>query len=235
MSRRVAGLAGLLLLLATQGALANAPRNSPAPEPRPKAPVGDVLVQAIGVTTPNGLTKLFGKGPKLCGVKGIQGKPIAPIKGTRKGCGLKDGVEITAVYGVRLSQPARIDCPTARALAAWVDQAVKPLIGDTGGGLAEVQVIGHYACRTRNNKKGAKVSEHGKGRAVDIGGFTLADGTRIPVLSGWPSKTHGPAMKAAHKAACGPFGTVLGPRANRHHRDHFHLDTARYRSGPYCK
>jgi len=30
-------------------------------------------------------------------------------------------------------------------------------------------------------------------------------------------------------------GTVLGPEANRFHRDHFHFDTAEYRSGPYCR
>jgi hypothetical protein len=38
-----------------------------------------------------------------------------------------------------------------------------------------------------------------------------------------------------HKAACGPFGTVLGPNSNRFHQDHFHFDTARYRSGSYCR
>ena len=45
----------------------------------------------------------------------------------------------------------------------------------------------------------------------------------------------GKALKKMHKIACGPFGTVLGPNANRFHRDHFHFDTARYRSGSYCK
>jgi len=38
-----------------------------------------------------------------------------------------------------------------------------------------------------------------------------------------------------HRAACGPFGTVLGPNADRFHQDHFHFDTARHRSGPYCR
>jgi hypothetical protein len=28
---------------------------------------------------------------------------------------------------------------------------------------------------------------------------------------------------------------VLGPNANSFHRDHFHFDTARYRSGSYCR
>jgi hypothetical protein len=27
----------------------------------------------------------------------------------------------------------------------------------------------------------------------------------------------------------------LGPDADRYHQDHFHLDTASHRSGPYCR
>jgi hypothetical protein len=42
-------------------------------------------------------------------------------------------------------------------------------------------------------------------------------------------------MRRMHRGACGPFGTVLGPEADRYHQDHFHFDTARYRSGSYCR
>ena len=43
-------------------------------------------------------------------------------------------------------------------------------------------------------------------------------------------------LRNLHRAACGPFGTVLGPNANAAHRDHYHFDTARYRSGTaYCR
>ena len=45
----------------------------------------------------------------------------------------------------------------------------------------------------------------------------------------------GPLLKQMHKGACGTFGTVLGPNSDRYHRDHFHLDTARHRNGPYCR
>lgn len=33
-------------------------------------------------------------------------------------------------------------------------------------------------------------------------------------------------LRAAHKTACRTFGTVLGPEANRTHRNHFHVDMA---------
>ena len=124
---------------------------------------------------------------------------------------------------------------TAKALNAWVREGVIPAVGRTGGGVARINVIAHYACRTRNNKSGAKLSEHAKGHAVDIAGITLADGTKLTVLNHWRSSSFGKIIKAMHRSACGPFGTVLGPNADRYHQDHLHIDTARYRSGSYCR
>ncbi|MDG1449086.1 MAG: extensin family protein [Ascidiaceihabitans sp.] len=37
-----------------------------------------------------------------------------------------------------------------------------------GCGLSGRKVAAHYSYRTRKNKAGAKISEHGKGRAIDI-------------------------------------------------------------------
>ncbi len=42
-------------------------------------------------------------------------------------------------------------------------------------------------------------------------------------------------LRAAHKQACGRFGTVLGPEANNTHRNHFHVDLADRELGPYCR
>jgi hypothetical protein len=63
----------------------------------------------------------------------------------------------------------------------------------------------------------------------------LRDGTLITLRNGWNDRDTGPLLRRLHKGACGPFGTVLGPDSDRFHRDHFHFDTARYRSGPYCR
>ncbi len=145
---------------------------------------------------------------------------------------------MTEVAGVRLSQAAVMDCTTAKALNSWVETGVKPAVGRLGGGLAGLRVAAHYSCRTRNNQPGAKISEHGKGHAIDIsGGFVLKNGgVTISVLNGWRDPVQGKVLKAAHAAACAPpFGTVLGPNADRYHQDHLHMDTARYRSGSYCR
>ncbi|MGC1487221.1 MAG: extensin family protein [Albidovulum sp.] len=170
----------------------------------------------------------------ICGVSSIKGQAIKPIRAKLEGCGLKDGVVVTSVSGVALSTPAKIDCTTAKALNAWVEGAVLPSVGKLGGGVAKINIAASYACRARNNRKGGKISEHGKGRAVDISAIVLQNGKVISVLKDWGSGKRGKILKKIRKSACGPFSTVLGPGSDRFHRDHFHFDTARGR-GPYCR
>ncbi|WP_415921537.1 extensin family protein [Tateyamaria sp. SN6-1] len=171
---------------------------------------------------------------QVCGDPDLQGDEVGYVPGRIGGCGIEQAVRLRSVSGVRLSQSALMDCNTARALKQWTETGAKPALRNTGGGLAGYRVAAHYACRTRNNQPGARISEHGRGRAIDISGFALQDGTQLTVLNDWNSR-HARALRSMHKAACGPFGTVLGPGSDRFHRDHFHFDTARYRSGPYCR
>ncbi len=42
-------------------------------------------------------------------------------------------------------------------------------------------------------------------------------------------------LRGAHTSACGIFGTVLGPEANNAHRNHFHIDLAKRKSGAFCQ
>ncbi|NSX54829.1 extensin family protein [Parasulfitobacter algicola] len=171
----------------------------------------------------------------LCGIKGIQGDRIDPIVGTLDGCGVSNPVQVTEIAGVQLSQGAIMECDTARALHTWVTKSAKPAVGRRGGGLDSLRVAAHYACRSRNSQSGAKISEHGKGRAIDISAFVLQNGEEITVQDGWTSPEYRKILREMHQSACGPFGTVLGPESDRFHQDHFHFDTADYRSGPYCR
>ncbi len=171
----------------------------------------------------------------VCGDSAIQGEVVGRVTGQIAGCMIEDAVRVRAVSGIGLSQRAVMDCGTAKALKSWLEDTAKPALSKSGGGLNTLRVAAHYACRTRNNQKGAKLSEHSKGRAIDISAFRLNDGTDITVLQHWNTQRYAGAMRKMHKGACGPFGTVLGPNANRYHLDHFHFDTARYRSGTYCK
>lgn len=204
---------------------------SPRPEGRPENLQRRSIVRSVGI-------QLRPPGPvagSLCGMRSIKGDRLKPIAGRISACGVAEPVRVTSVAGLRLSQAAIMDCPTAMALNAWAERGVKPAVGRLGGGPVGLRVAAHYSCRTRNNQAGAKVSEHGKGHAIDISAIELANGQSLTVLQGWRSAQQGPRLKAMHQAACGPFGTVLGPNSDRFHQDHFHLDTARYRSGTYCR
>lgn len=170
----------------------------------------------------------------VCGVPGLMGETVSPVAGRVRGCGIDAPVKITSVSGVRLSQAAVMDCDTARALNTWVQRGLKPAFGATGGGVTGLQVAGHYVCRTRNHRAGARISEHGRGRAIDISGIILANGNKLSILRDWRGRNGAP-IKAAHRAACGIFGTTLGPGSDGMHEDHLHFDTAKHRSGAYCR
>lgn len=174
------------------------------------------------------------EGGGLCGDPLLVGEPIGDIPGPG-GCGVEDAVRLRAVGHISLSQSAEVECATARALKQWLQVGAVPAVGAKGGGISELRVAAHYACRTRNHQAGAKLSEHAKGRAIDISAFTLRDGTSFDLLEGWGSKAFGPALRVMHERACGIFGTVLGPESDRFHRDHFHLDVAQHGNGSYCR
>ena len=163
----------------------------------------------------------------VCGVPSIKGQEIAPIGSNIGGCGVPDAVAVTSVAGVRLSQTATVDCSVAKALNAWVDEVAQPAFD---GKLFELRIAAHYICRSRNNINGAKISEHGKGRAIDIAAFILTDGKVLTVR-----ENYNKLLRRIHRAACPYFRTTLGPGSDGYHEDHFHFDTSARNSGAYCR
>ncbi len=171
----------------------------------------------------------------LCQIPGLVAETRPEVDGPGA-CGIANPIAVTQVAGVRLSRPALMQCGTARALDRWVRDGAIPAVGRRGGGLVEMRVAAHYACRTRNSQRGARLSEHAKGNAIDLSAFTMADGSQVTVTQGWRgSAADRRLLRRMHSAACGPFGTVLGPASDRFHQNHFHFDVADYRSGPYCR
>lgn len=208
-----------------------------APDPAPVA-------QASAVPAPQAERRgglfgaLFGSKPakprdsgpvagSVCGDPAIRGEDIARISSKVRGCGIEEPVRVTMVNGIRLNSPATIDCNTARALRTWVDEGLRPAF--RGKEIVELRIAASYICRPRNNVRGAKISEHGRGKAVDVAGIVFSDGSAISV-----AEDYGPALRRAHKAACGIFGTTLGPGSDGYHEDHLHFDTASNRR-PYCR
>ncbi|MBK1635187.1 extensin-like domain-containing protein [Rhodovulum adriaticum] len=221
---RIARALAAVISPAATGGLARSPR----PVARPGLRVASAAAAAPAIVT-------RGRVGTICGDPAIRGVALAPIPGRMNGCGVDNPVRVDAVDGVTLNQPATIDCRTARALRDWVQGGVKPAVGRLGGGVDSLRVVASYTCRTRNNRPGAKISEHGRGRAVDIAAVNLKNGITLSVEDGWDDPVQGKLLRQMHKSACGTFGTVLGPGSDGYHQDHIHLDTARYRSGAYCR
>ncbi len=163
----------------------------------------------------------------VCRNNAIKGTELAAITARTKGCGIKDPVQVASVNGVRLNPPATINCDAAAALATWIDDGLQPAFGNQ---VVQLNVAASYVCRTRNNVRGARVSEHGLGNAIDISAVVLSSGKVVTVAANF-----GKQMRRAHKAACGPFRTTLGPGSDGYHEDHMHFDVSRRGGSAYCR
>ena len=170
----------------------------------------------------------------VCGFEDVIGLRARPISGERKECGIAYPVRVVRVGGIKLSRPTTMTCSTVVALRFWVETGVKPVLDRFGWKAERLEVAGGYACKTINNTPGGDISEHGKGHAIDIVGLGLSNGYTITVSDGWQRRLEGQVLRRLHRAACGPFRTVLGPEADRFHRNHFHFDI-KNRSSPYCR
>lgn len=238
----------LFLPICASFAMAEAPRQSIRPMPRPQFSI----VASNTATSPRPLPRPGGLQPapdisdpvlvsapaakaskptasrkgSVCNNPNIKGVALKPIASRVTGCNVKAPVQVTSVNGVRLVPPATINCNAASALASWVSEGLQPAFNNQ---IVQLNIADTYSCRPRNNVRGSKVSEHGLGNAIDISGFVLNTGKTMTVAG-----NYGTQIKRAKKAACGTFHTTLGPGSDGYHEDHIHLDVAQYRGNPYC-
>ncbi|MDZ4309665.1 MAG: extensin family protein [Cypionkella sp.] len=210
------------------------PASSPRPLPRPKGLGAQIEQVAAAQPDPDPAPTRKSKKKKesrkgsVCGDPSIRGQELPPVTSKTKGCGIAEPVRVTAIDGIPFSQPATIDCDTALALKRWMHEGMRPAFGNRE--VVQLHIFGSYMCRSRNNVRGAKVSEHGRGKAVDIAGFVFSDGKEWTI-----ARDYNKQIRRAQKAACGIFGTTLGPGSDGYHEDHLHFDTAERRGSAYCR
>lgn len=147
-------------------------------------------------------------------------------------CGGSEMVLVEAVLlpdksRVAVTPAALLRCPMAESLAAWVRDEVAPQAVRLGTALRSIESYNSYECRGRNRIPGAKLSEHGKGNAIDVRAVHLTDGRRIEFTDAFADK---PLRVALRASACQRFTTVLGP-GDPHHSGHIHLDILSRRNG----
>ncbi|HEY0713872.1 MAG TPA: extensin family protein [Polyangia bacterium] len=147
-------------------------------------------------------------------------------------CMVDDPVSIRPVVRGVTYRPGRVNAnPTAMfmscSLALSVDEMSQQL---AARGVTDVVYLGIYGCRVVAGT--STLSEHGRGRAIDLATFKLASGATYTVLSDWEKNQPAPVtmagsflrqtVTALHQARI--FSIILTPDYNADHANHFHLD-----------
>lgn len=154
-------------------------------------------------------------------------------------CGYVNAFTVSQVGGASVGL-SPLTCPATAALSLWTEFVVQPEAERLfGSRVVSMSDMGTYACRdkiggayrNRLNQILRQIdpslarSQHANANAVDISGFTLADGTTITVLHDWKDKgAKGDFLRRVHNGACNYFRVTLGPEYNKQHENHFHLD-----------
>jgi hypothetical protein len=143
--------------------------------------------------------------------------------------GPAQGSSVAAFGPVAVRPAATLACPIVSALDRWLANSVQPAAQRWfGARVVEIKQISAYSCRGMNGNSRAHISEHAFGNALDIAGFTLADGRHIAVKDGWKGMPEEQGfLHDVQAAACQQFSTVLAPGSNVYHYDHIHVDLMR--------
>ena len=124
---------------------------------------------------------------------------------------------------VAVNPPPTLLCSMAEQVAEFIRADVGPAAAALGAPLASVAEAASYECRSRNNIPGARLSEHGRGNALDISAIKLRNGALFTLTDPLVAK---PFREQMRGLACARFTTVLGPGSDGYHEEHIHLDLA---------
>ena len=202
----------------------------PLPPPRP--PVAQAVtapaVPAVAVETDHGPPTDCDK--RLAAMAVFTPKPTLTGPGA---CGGEDLVELDAVLlpdgsRVAVAPKATLRCDMAESFAAWLRDEAVPRLKPLNSPVRTVVNENSYECRGRNRAVGGKVSEHGKGNAIDVRSIVLADKRRIVLTDAAAPKD---LREGLRDSACRRFTTVLGPGSDAYHEQHIHLDVLERRAG----
>jgi hypothetical protein len=127
-------------------------------------------------------------------------------------CGAGDLVRLEGIMSrsrlISVRPAAILRCQMAEAVAQWVRTDLDPILGELESPPVAITNGGSYDCRGRNNDSRAKISEHGRGNALDLGPIRLANGATVDLSKRVASQS---IRQRLRDTACHRFTTVLGP------------------------
>jgi len=216
-----------IILVAAAGGLAAA-QGVPLPRPRPLPPAA-----AVSSDEPSAPEAAPPTACRLRLTAALATAPsLPPITGPGE-CGAPDVVRLEAVVlpdqsRVAIAPPAILRCSMAEAIVSWVREEAAPHALELGSSLKTLANLASFDCRGRNRIVGAKLSEHGKGNALDIHLLKLSDGKVVGLTDPQIPRDF---REGLRQSVCARFTTVLGPGSDGYHEDHVHVDLAERRNG----
>jgi hypothetical protein len=145
-----------------------------------------------------------------------------------------------AVQLVNMGTPATglraMTCPLARQFARWSRESLQPAADQwLHSRIVRIETFGTYACRTRDNIPGERLSQHAFANAVDVSGFQLEDGRHVTVEHDWRGDDERMRrfLRQIFQGGCRRFNIGLSPDSDRYHYNHLHFDMGP--NGPYCR
>ena len=147
-------------------------------------------------------------------------------------CGFTDVVRTDATP-IAFSPKPVATCSLTAGLYWWQQRLDEIAPQELHTRIVRIDQLGTYACRNINSAAEGRRSQHATANAIDVAAFHTADGRVISVVKDYGKATpEGRFLDAAHDSACDLFNIVLGPRYNRLHANHFHLDFGGFR---FCR
>jgi hypothetical protein len=160
-----------------------------------------------------------------------KGKSGVPTCGTEQAVVYRRGPQ-----KIRYGSSPLLSCGMALALARFETLLNEEAERELGQRVVRISHLGTYSCR-KMARYPDWVSEHSYANAIDIESFTLENGRKITVLGSFGKLGAGPRKKEARFLESlaqrlydeNVFSAVITPHFDALHKNHFHLDLARYR------
>ncbi|MDF2692299.1 MAG: extensin-like protein [Labilithrix sp.] len=153
----------------------------------------------------------------------------------KSGCGIPHPVLVfRGPTGITYDPPITVDCSLARALGSVERIVQEEASTHLHSRIVRIGNLGGYACRPRNFRKGASLSAHSFGSAVDVASFQPEKGMPAVIDRDYGEpKRPSPPQEDRRRFLHAVFGRLrheadltyaVGPDFNAIHHNHFHLD-----------
>jgi hypothetical protein len=180
-----------------------------------------LLLAGCGTPSPSGLSG------RAClarlDTQEVRYSPVDSVSAPDARCQVDTAVRVSRVEA-GLNHPVVMSCALASRLDEFEREVVQPLAAaELGHRVVRINHLGSFSCRAING--GSRLSQHALGRAIDLAGFRLSDGSTVSVERDWNER--GAKRLFLHRLArraCSYFSVVLTPDSNAEHYDHIHLD-----------